>query len=129
MVRVNHQPPLCRKSVSIRPAETAVRPVKVPAVPVRQQNGPGKRDVKHDNRLQTVDGGLHARWEIAISDDEHHRHGLHVVHVENGDSLEFLEWTNVELKAWPDLSAIQVAVFHVAFGIEDQAYIGTETKV
>jgi hypothetical protein len=43
--------------------------------------------------------------------------------------LSFSEWTNVELKAWPDLSAIQVAVFHVAFGIEDQAYIGTETKV
>jgi hypothetical protein len=51
------------------------------------------------------------------------------VHVENGNPLEFLEWTNVGLKAWPDLSAIQVAVFHVAFGIEDQAYIASETKV
>jgi hypothetical protein len=32
---------------------------------------------------------------------------------------------------WPiyHLSAIQVAIFHVAFGIEDQTYIGTETKV
>jgi hypothetical protein len=89
----------------------------------------GKRIVKHDNRLQTVDGGLHARWEIAISDGEHHWHRLDVVHVENGDSLEFLEWTNVELQARPHLSAIQVSVFHVAFGIEDQAYIGTETQV
>jgi len=58
MVGANRQAPLACESVSIRPAETAVRPVKVPAVPVRQQNGPGKRDVKHDNRLQTVDGGL-----------------------------------------------------------------------
>jgi len=52
-----------------------------------------------------------------------------IVHVQNGDSLEFLERTNVELQARPHLSPIQVAVFHVAFGIEDQAYIGTETKV
>ena len=44
-------------------------------------------------------------------------------------SLEFLEWTNVKLYARPRLSAIQVAIFHVAFGIEDQTYIGTETKV
>src|ERR1700739_1056321 len=108
MVRVNHQPPLCRKSVSIRPAETAVRPVKVPAVSVRQQNGPGKRDVKHDNWSQTVDGGLHVRGEIAISDAEHDWHGLHVVHLEDGDSVEFLDWTSVELKAWPDLRMIQV---------------------
>jgi len=85
--------------------------------------------VKHDNRSQTLDGGLHVRWEIAISDAEHDWHGLHVVHLENGDSLEFLEWTSVELKARPDLRMIQVAVFHVALGIEDQAYIWTETKV
>src|SRR5712664_4583442 len=121
MVGANRQAPLACESVSIRPMETAVRPVKVPAVPVRQQNGPGKRDVKHDNRLQTVDGGLHARWEIAISDCEHHWHGLRVVHVENGDSLEFFEWTNVELQARPHLSAIQVAVLHVAFCIEDRS--------
>jgi len=58
MVGANRQAPLACESVSIRPAETAVRPVKVPAVLVRQQNGRGKRDVKQDNRLQTVDGGL-----------------------------------------------------------------------
>ena len=65
--------------------------------------------MKHDNRLQTVDGGLHARWEIAISDGEYRWHGLHVIRVENGDSLEFLEWRNVELQARSHLSAIQVA--------------------
>jgi hypothetical protein len=65
--------------------------------------------VKHDNRLQTVDGGLHARSEIAISDGEYRWHGLDVIHVENDDSLEFLEWRNVELQARSHLSAIQVA--------------------
>src|SRR5258708_37081286 len=109
--------------------ETGVRRVKVRAVPVRQQNGAWKRDVKHDDRPQTLDGGLHARWEIAVTDLEHHWHALHVVHVVNGNLLELFEGPGVELKAWSDLRAIQVAVFRVAFGTEDQAYIGTETKV
>ncbi len=47
----------------------------------------------------------------------------------NGNLLELVDGPGVELKAWSNLRAIQVAVFHVAFGIEDQAYIGTETKV
>ena len=85
--------------------------------------------MKHDNRLQTVDRGLHARWEIAISDTEHHWHALHVVHVVNRNFLELFEGPGVELKAWPNLRAIQVAVFHVTFGIEGQSDIGRDTKV
>src|ERR1700680_4634233 len=129
MVGANRQAPLTCESVSIRPMETAVRPVKVPAVPVRQQNGPGKRDVKQDDRLQTLNGGLHARWEIAISDGEHHWHGLCVVHVVSGNSLELFEGPDVELKAWSNLRAIQVAVFHVALGIKDQSDIRRDTEV
>ena len=126
---MNRQSPLACKSVSIRPTETAVRPVKVPAIPVRQQNGTGKRDVKHNNRLQTVDGRLHARWEMAISDGEHHWHGLHVVHIVTGNLLELFEGPGVELKAWSNLRAIQVAVFHVALAIKDQSDIGRDTEV
>jgi len=85
--------------------------------------------MKHENRLQTVDSGLYARWEIAISDSEHHWHSFHVVHVVNGNLLELFEGPGVELKAWSNLRAIQVAVFHVAFGVEDQSDIGRDAKV
>ena len=85
--------------------------------------------MKHDDRLQTLDLGVHARWEIAISDGEHHWQGLHVVHAVNGNLLELFEGPGVELKARSNLRAIQVAVLHVALGIKNQSDIGRDAEV
>jgi hypothetical protein len=85
--------------------------------------------MKHNNRLQTVDSGLLTRWEMTISDGEHHWQGLHVVHVMTGNLLKLFEGMGAELKAWSNLRAIQFAVFHVAFGIKDQSEIGRHMEV
>ena len=72
---------------------------------------------------------MHRRKQVAIVDGKDYWHALHVVEIKNCDFLEVLEGTEVELKARPHLSMIQVAVLHVAVGLEDQADIGTKAKV
>ena len=72
-----------------------------------------------DDRLKAIDRRLHAGRKVAISGGEHHRHPLHVVQVKNCDFLQLFKWPEIELKTGPNLGMIQVAVFHVAFGIKD----------
>jgi hypothetical protein len=72
-----------------------------------------------EDRLQPIDGRLHRRWEIAISNGEHYRHTLDVIQVKHCDFLEFFKRTESELKAWSDLRVIKIAILHVAFGLKE----------
>ena len=129
VVRANRHAPLCGDAIAISPVEKAVRPVEIRSVSIRDERSAGKGNMKHDDGLEALHGGLHGRRQVAIAGGEDYWHALHVVEIEKGDFLELLEGAEVKLQARPHLSVVQVGFLHVALGLEDEPDIRTEAKV
>jgi len=129
MVRVNRHAVLGGDAIAIGPVEGAIRPIKIGAISVREKRAAGKGNMEHDERLEALDGGLHGRRKIAVAHSEDHRQALDVVEIENSDLLQLFEGLEIELKARADLGVVQVAVFHVALGLNVEANIGCEAEV
>src|ERR1700758_1191933 len=129
MVIVNSEASLGCDSVAVAPSETVIGPVEVAAVPVCDEDAPRHWNMKHDQGFEAICGGSGGRGKIAIPDREDHRHGLHVVHVEDGDFSEFVEGRRVEFKAWPQLRASEVAFLHVTLRLKNKPDIGRAAGV
>lgn len=129
MIGANRHAALNCDSIAIGPTKTAVGPIEIRAVSICNQNAAWERDMKHEDGLHAVNGRLHGGRKIAVPDGEHHGHAFYVIQIGNGDFLQTLEWPEVELQARPQLRVIQIAVFHVTLGIEDEPDVGTQAEV
>ena len=109
---------------ALAPGEIVIGPVEVGAVPVCDEDAPRHWNMKHDQGFEAICGSSGGRWKISIPDREDHRHGLHVVHVEDAEFSEFFTGPRVELEAWPKLRAHEVAFLHVTLRLKNKPDIG-----
>jgi hypothetical protein len=89
-----------------------------------RDSAPRHWNMKCDHRFEAICGRSSGRWKVAIPDREDHRHGLHVVHVEDADFSEFFTGPRVEFKAWPQLRFREFAFLHVTLRLKNKPDIG-----
>ena len=124
VVIVNRDAALGRDSVAVARGELVIGPVEVAAVPVCDEDAPRHWNMKHDQGFDAICERSGGRRKVAIPDREDDRHGLHVVHVEDGHFSKFFTGPRVEFKAWPQLRAREVAFRHVTLRLKSKPDIG-----